>query len=102
MTEADLLARVIDTAHLYGWLVHHTRPARTAQGWRTPIQGDRGAPDLLLARNGVVILAELKSGRGQLGPGQADWLDACGPFGRLWRPQDWEFIHTELRDRKAA
>ena len=34
MTETDFLQRVIDTAKLYGWLVTHFRPAKTARGWR--------------------------------------------------------------------
>lgn len=98
MRESDFQARVIDLAHLRGWRVHHTRPARTARGnWITPLAGDRGAPDLLLARNGAVLLAELKTAAGRLGPGQADWLDALGDHGRLWRPGDWGAIVEELR-----
>lgn len=83
MTEAEFLQRVMDTARLYGWLAAHHRPARTQQGWRTPMQGDRGVPDLILAKGGRVILAELKSSTGRLGPGQKEWLSALGSEGQL-------------------
>jgi hypothetical protein len=73
MNEADYQARIIDTARLHGWRCAHFRPAHTAKGWRTPIEGDRGFPDLVLARDGHIIIAELKSDRGRLGPGQSEW-----------------------------
>jgi hypothetical protein len=60
------------------------------------VQGDVGAPDLLLARGGVVLLAELKADRGRLGPGQREWLAEAGGHGRLWRPRDWEDVLAEL------
>jgi hypothetical protein len=98
VTEAELQQRVMDTARLYGWLCVHHRPAHTSRGWRTPVQGDRGVPDLILARQGRVLLAELKTDRGQLGPGQGEWLEALGPHGRLWRPRDWDDVLTELKE----
>jgi len=96
ISEADLLQRTIDLARLNRWRVCHQRPARTTQGWRTPITGDQGMPDLVLARDGVVLLVEEKSERGRLRPGQRLWLDACGEHGRLWRPSDWDTIVEEL------
>lgn len=102
MTEAQLLERVVQTAKLYGWRVSHTRPARTAKGWRTAVQGDVGVPDLTLARAGVVLLVELKSDRGRLGPGQPEWLDAAGAHGRVWRPRDWPQVLAELAPERAA
>lgn len=96
MNESDLLRRVLDTARLYGWRCAHYRPARTEQGWRTPMQGDRGCPDLILARDGQVLLAELKTQTGKLGPGQDEWLRHAGAHGRLWRPDDWPAIGSEL------
>jgi hypothetical protein len=103
MSEADFQGRVIDTAQRLGWRVVHHRHARHADGsWRTPMTGDKGFPDLVLSRDGVVILAELKSDTGKLGPGQQEWLDALGPHGRLWRPRDWPEVHAELSRREAA
>lgn len=97
MTEDELLGSVIDLAHLRGWLVVHHRPARTAQGWRTPTQGDKGVPDLILARRGVVILAELKSDKGRLTAEQVRWQTALGTHHRVWRPSDIHLIAKELR-----
>jgi hypothetical protein len=96
MPEDEFKQRVIDAAILYGWHVHHSRPARTKEGWRTALQGHAGLPDLVLARNGVVLLAELKTDRAQPTLNQRGWLQAAGPNGRLWRPADWPDILTEL------
>lgn len=97
MTEAEFQQRVIDTARLYGWRVAHHRPARTKHGWRTPIQGDPGFPDLVLAKNGQVIVAELKSNTGSIRDCQEDWLDELGTHGRVWRPDDWPDVLHELK-----
>lgn len=101
LSEADLQRRIIDTATMLGWLVSHTRPARTSHGWRTPVTGHRGAPDLLLARGGRCLLVELKSQCGRLGPGQRDWLEALGAHGRLWRPADWTQALDDLKRRQS-
>lgn len=96
LTEDDLLTRVLDLARLRGWKVVHYRPAKTAKGWRTPLQGDKGCPDVILARRGVVILAELKSETGKATPEQRQWLTQLGDHGHLWRPQDWPRIAALL------
>lgn len=90
MTEAELQAAVIDLARFYGWLVHHTRPALRQSGrWSTPIQGDRGYPDLTLAKVGRLLIPELKSQRGVRTCEQIRWAEALRPHYRLWRPVDW-------------
>jgi hypothetical protein len=88
MTEAEFTSAVIDLAKYRGWLVCHFRPARTVKGWRTPIEGDKGFPDLVLARQGRVIFAELKVGKGALRPEQAAWAEALGNEVYLWKPAD--------------
>lgn len=98
ITETQFAARVIAYAQLRQWHVVHYRPARTATGWRTPLIGHRGAPDLLLAREGTVILAELKSEKGAMRAGQAAWGKAIGNIHyRLWRPSNWGEIEQELK-----
>lgn len=98
MSEAELQSMVIQTAELYGWRVHHGRPAMNRSGkWSTPIQGHPGFPDLVLARDGVVLFAELKSRRGRTTPDQDLWLDQLGDHAVLWRPADWPAIQNELR-----
>ena len=107
ITESQFQQQVIQLAKLRGWLVHHTRPARIkVQGvetYRTPIAGHAGFPDLVLARRGRVIYAELKAQAGQLREDQIRWRDAmcpperqafCGWF--LWRPSDWAQIERVL------
>jgi hypothetical protein len=98
MSEDDFQTRVIQTAKLNGWRVTHFRAVKLPSGrWATPLQGDAGFPDLALARDGVVILAELKSEAGTVDPEQRKWLDAIGPeHGRVWRPSDWKAIVSEL------
>lgn len=97
VSEADFQAAVIDYAWLRQWLVTHFRPARTMAGYRTPITGTPGFPDLVLARDGVVLIAELKRQHARVAPMQQQWLTQIGGIGRLWRPSDWPEIMKELR-----
>lgn len=93
------MGAVIDLAHYRQWLVSHFRPAQSGRGWRTPVQGDAGFPDLVLARRGQVIFAELKAGKGQITKAQAAWLGAVGnavPF-YVWRPGDMAEIAEVLK-----
>lgn len=98
MSETAHQSRLIDTAILHGWRVAHFRPARTEHGWRTPVEGHTGLQDLVLARAGVVLLAECKKGGGRWAwqPGQREWRDAAGPHSRLWVPENWEEALAEL------
>lgn len=97
LTENEWLRRVIDTAKIHGWMVGHHRAAPTGRGgYRTPVQGHRGVPDLLLAKGGRVLVAELKTDKGRMGPMQPEWIAAAGDHGRVWRPRDWEAVLAEL------
>jgi hypothetical protein len=86
----------MDAAKLHGWMRVHLRPARTERGWRTAYEGDAGLPDLVLARGGRVLLAELKTATGCFRPGQREWLAAAGGCGHLWRPADWDGVLAVL------
>lgn len=87
--EDEWLSEVIEYAHNHGWLVAHFRPAQTTKGWRTAMQGNPGYPDLTLARDGVVVFAELKaSKKGLLTVGQERWIEALGPYAYVWTPAD--------------
>lgn len=97
LSEAAFQQRVIDYAKRCGWMCVHHRPGRQGTRYVTAVQGDRGAPDLLLARAGTVLLVELKTDTGRLGPGQTEWLTAADTHARLWRPRDWNKIMEELR-----
>jgi len=95
-TEAEFQTLVIDYAHLMKWRVAHFRPAQTGKGWRPALQGDPGFFDLVLARDGTVILAELKSEKGQMTPPQWAWVDAVNGDAEIWRPSDWPEIQKIL------
>ena len=102
MSEAELQQHVLDLAAQLGYIAYHPRPGRTAHGWRTPLTGTPGFPDLVLAREARpgmpdrlprLVFVELKSARGQVGRWQEVWLatlrDACTDTRvELWRPRD--------------
>lgn len=93
MTEEQLLRSVLDLTRWLDIFTHHCRPARTDKGWRTPIAGNRGFPDLvLIGPFGGILWRELKSQRGRLDPAQVVWGDrlrAGGGDWDVWRPDDW-------------
>ncbi len=90
MTEEQLLKNILKMAHLCGWLAYHTRSAINRRGvWSTPIQGDPGFPDLVLAKIGVEpIFVELKRELGWASESQSFWLNSV-PNWYLWRPSNW-------------
>lgn len=96
-TEAQFATWVIALARTRGWRVAHFRPARTEKGWRTPVAADgAGFPDLVLARRGEVLFAELKSNTGRLSKAQQDWDEAL-PALYIWRPSRRAVIEEILR-----
>lgn len=96
-------ATIIEVMHLLGWTVASFRPALTKHGWRTAVQADgAGFPDILgvHAIHGI-LFAELKTGKGRLGPDQIAWRDEiimAGGRWHLWTDKcRLEDIATELR-----
>jgi hypothetical protein len=87
--ERDLRPAIEAYARNSGWLVHHERMSghRDAGTGRWRGHGAKGRPDLLLAREGVIWLWELKPERGELTVEQGMWLMACATWGRLFRPR---------------
>jgi len=101
VTEAEFQSQIIEVARLYGWKVAHFRPAQIRPGrWATPIQGDAGFPDLVLAhQERGVIFAELKKEKGRLSIGQVAWvrtLLAAGADAYVWFPSDLPNIINRL------
>jgi hypothetical protein len=86
-TERDYQRTILDTAKMFGWRIHHTRPAWTGKGWRTPLQGHAGFPDLVLAHEHVtgVLFVELKRSDNQLTEDQARWGTVLTAAGADWR-----------------
>lgn len=101
ITEAQLQNAVIDLALHLGWKVSWSpdwMKTLAIASMRQQRRNDRrwppaGLPDLLLARNGRVIIAELKSHTGRLKPEQHAWLTELALHPtleiHLWRPADW-------------
>lgn len=96
-TETQFQRTVIEMAKILGWRIAHVRAARTEHGWRTPYEGHSGLPDLILARRGRVILAELKVGDNKPTLDQQAWLSAAGTSGHLWFPADMDEIKATLQ-----
>ena len=87
-SEREFTTWLVQLADSFGWWIAHFRPARTEVGWRTPMQGDAGYPDITLARSDRgLIIAELKSSRGRLSPRQKRWLaELSGMEPDWWKP----------------
>lgn len=97
VSEDGLKAAVMHLAKIRGWRIVHIRPAKVGDKWMTPYEGDSGLPDLIMARAGRVLLAELKSHTGRATPAQKAWLAAAGENGRLWGPAQWDQIVADLQ-----
>jgi hypothetical protein len=100
MREDDLVRAIINALTRTGWRACHFRPAQTAGGWRTAVQGHTGFPDIIAVhpQRGVLVI-ECKSERGQLTDEQIarrQWFEAVedrypGAIEyRLVRPDDWQ------------
>jgi hypothetical protein len=92
-TEAEFQTWIIQLARLLGWTrIVHFRSARTGAGWRTPIEGDSGFPDLILIRGETLLAVELKSGGRKPSAEQVAWLQAFkgvpGCHGLVWTTRD--------------
>lgn len=100
VTEEQLQTQIIDEAKLRGWRIQHARPARTDRGWRTPLQGHPGFPDLVLARRGRLLFWELKRYGAKPRPDQVVWLAELGQVPgvevRVVTPADWEYVRGAL------
>lgn len=92
MTEAQFQAWVIDVALTFGWLPVH---------FRNMIGNPDGYPDLTLFKDERVILAELKSARGEVSRKQRQWHERLAGVGArvyVWRPSDRDEIERVLRE----
>jgi hypothetical protein len=106
LTEAQFQTWVIGVARWNRWMVQHSRPAREASGaWSTPITGDPGFPDLVLAHKSFgTIFAELKTETGRVSPPQTAWIESLrlGSEAYVWRPSDAQFIARRLRGERGT
>ena len=99
-TEADFQRAVLKAADGAGWYRHHDSNTQV----RYPLS-DPGFLDLVLARDGRIIFAELKKdAKAHLTPEQEIWVEHLGglnigegpregsPEVYVWRPDDWDQI----------
>lgn len=94
-SEAEFENEVIAFAKKHGWKVAHFRPAMLRDGrWVTPMKGDTGFPDLVLARNGVVYHWELKAHGRKPSKEQVEWIQALE--GQVLWPEQWPWIQATL------
>ncbi len=103
-TETDFQRSVLKAADGAGWYRHHDSNTQA----RYPLS-DKGFPDLVLARDGRIIFAELKKdAKSQPDQDQQIWLDHLrgsdilgprngAPEVYVWRPQDWDEIVAVLQ-----
>ena len=90
VTEADFQATVIEMARALGWRVYHTHDSR---------RSNPGFPDLVLVRDRVLRIWELKSETGTLSRNQADWivdLQTAGVEALVLQPSDMPRIRELL------
>lgn len=104
MKENDLQSSILDfIAYLPGVLVYHALPGRVGEDgrWVTPMAGDKGFLDLVIAGPNGLLFRELKTEKGKVTEGQQKWLWTLRESGHdagIWRPSDWpEPIITEIR-----
>jgi hypothetical protein len=102
ISESEFADWVLDVAKAYGWRSAHFRPARTKDGWRTPVQGDgAGFPDMILLhpRCDFGVALELKRETGRTSGAQEAWIAAfrrTGWVAMVVRPSDREAIRALL------
>lgn len=94
ITEKQFESQVKDLAKIYHWKFYHPFLSK----W-----SERGWPDVILLRDGRLIIAELKTDKrsSKLSPAQARWLwelrKVPGIEVYIWRPRYIEKIARILR-----
>ncbi len=93
--EEDYLTQILELAHLRGWLCYHTRDSR---------RSNAGFPDLVMVRDGRIIIAEVKRQRGRLDAQQEAWITGLMAVAipsrlevHVWRPSDFAEVEKVLR-----
>ena len=99
LSEADFQKTVIQTAELHQWRIYHVAKVKGQLRSKTSV----GFPDLVLARYGRLIFAELKREGEVPDDNQEIWLNLLRSGHSVhvevyvWRPSDWREIENILR-----
>jgi hypothetical protein len=95
MREDDFYQPLVDLAKLFGWRIHHQRPAQNRSGkWSSAILGDPGFPDFMFSHpTGLLVIREIKGPRTTVTDDQSAWLTtlvSSGVDAGVWRmPDAW-------------
>ncbi len=95
MREADFQRQVVNLAKMLGWAVWWTKYS---------LHSPKGLPDLIMARGGRLVLAELKV-NAKVTPEQCEslWILAgTGAEVYVWRPSCWPQIERVLAREKKV
>lgn len=105
-TEAECRTTILDAARRGGWRIHCPRKVQTDKGVHlTADEGDRGWPDLTLARRGQLVCIELKRDKtGRMGEGQQEWIDVLDAVPgvialTVWVPSQMQALIERLLQR---
>ncbi len=94
LSEKQFQAQVVALANLFGWRIFHTFDSR---------RSEPGFPDLVMARKGRIVFAELKVGKNKPTLNQLRWLAVLGlcpgVIARCWYPEDWDEIEAVITGR---
>lgn len=74
VSEKDFSSQIEDLLKIYQWRWTHFRPAWSSKGYRTPIKGDRGFPDIVAVRPPRLLFIEVKSEEAKLTVEQEEWI----------------------------
>lgn len=92
ISEKQLQAAIVEAAEDLGWWTYHPYDSRRSNaGW----------PDLVIARPGQVIFAELKDHDGKVTPEQGrvlELLESAGFEVHVWRPADYDDALARLQE----
>ena len=96
LSEADFQRTVIELAEWHGWRIYHVAKVKGQLRSHT----SKGFPDLVFARPGRLVFAELKLEGEDPTADQEVWhelLRSAGEEMYVWRPADWREIKEVLR-----
>lgn len=108
ITEQQFCNSLLQWATRLGWRCFHVRTSGRMHGLVAipTVQGVKGFPDLVLAKAGRLIFAELKASKGKLHAEQVEWLAILGSMDGVecyvWRPKDWTQIIVVLTQRAGT
>lgn len=93
VSEKQLQSAIVQAAKALGFFCYFTWNSR---------HSPEGFPDLILVKNGVILVYELKTEKGRMRPLQQEWLNALNgatvQTSRVVRPSDLDDVLRELQE----